>query len=147
MLTCIAHTYQRHQSRCTNGSDPVGGCNGLTQIESESMMGFWCAIASPLLMSNDLPNIEPWAKAILLNKEAIKISQDPLGFQAIKIVDNTTMGTMNVTSCTGILPSSCRSRVVSQYAVGGSEVWARPLVGGDLASVKLNTNTSATYLT
>ena len=56
--------------------------------------------ASPMLMSNDLRTVTPWAKAILLNKHAIAISQDPLGVQAVKILDNTTMGNMTVTQCT-----------------------------------------------
>jgi hypothetical protein len=39
------------------------------------MMSFWAMFASPLLMSNDLRAVEPWARAILLNKKVIAISQ------------------------------------------------------------------------
>ena len=35
------------QGWCHNYSDPLnktmGGCNGLSPVESESMMSFWCA--------------------------------------------------------------------------------------------------------
>lgn len=47
-------------------------------------------------MSNDLRTVAKWAKKILLNKEVIRVSQDPLGVQAVKLVDNTTMGNMTV---------------------------------------------------
>ena len=42
-------------------------------------MGMWGIVAAPLLMSNDLRNLSRAAKAILLNSDLIKISQDPLG--------------------------------------------------------------------
>ena len=126
------------QGWCHNASDPVGGCNGLTPTESESMMGFWSVIASPLLMSNDLSSIQPWAKKILLNPHAIAISQDPLGVQAIKIVDNTTIGNMTITTCSSV--TRCTARVVGTYPVGGFEVWARPLYNGDVAVFILNKN-------
>jgi hypothetical protein len=59
--------------RCHNSSDPLGGCNGLSSIESETMMSFWAMFASPMLMSNDLRSIQPWAKDILLNKEVCEV--------------------------------------------------------------------------
>eukprot|EP01043_Picozoa_sp_COSAG02_P023204 COSAG02_NODE_1232_length_13753_cov_164.373810_11_plen_45_part_00 len=31
-------------------------------------MSFWAMFASPMLMSNDLRSIQPWAKDILLNE-------------------------------------------------------------------------------
>ena len=36
----------------------------------------WALFNSPLVMSNDLPNIAPEAKALLLNAEIIAINQD-----------------------------------------------------------------------
>eukprot|EP00035_Acanthoeca_spectabilis_P013270 m.244505 g.244505 ORF g.244505 m.244505 type:complete len:622 (-) comp15844_c0_seq5:40-1905(-) len=129
------------QGWCHNSSDPDGGCNGLTQAESESVMGLWAVLASPLLMSNDLRTVAPWAKAILLNADVIAVSQDPLGVQGVRIVDNTTMGNTTVTTCAGVTPESCSARVVAVYPVGGTEVWARPLSNGDLAVLVLNKNT------
>ena len=55
------------------------------------MMAMWAVFSSPLLMSNDLRTVEPWAKKILLNSDVIAVNQDRLGFQAVKIIDNTTM--------------------------------------------------------
>jgi len=61
------------------------GNSGLNQAESQTQMAIWAIIAAPLLMSNDLRNIQPWAKEILLNKEAIAVNQDPLGRQGVRI--------------------------------------------------------------
>lgn len=44
-------------------------------------MGMWALFASPLFMSVDLRDIDNESKKILLNKEVIAISQDPLGIQ------------------------------------------------------------------
>jgi alpha-galactosidase len=36
----------------------------------------WALFNSPLIMSNDLPNIDAASKRLLLNKEIIAINQD-----------------------------------------------------------------------
>lgn len=38
-------------------------------------------MAAPLIMGNDVRNVTPTAQAILLNKDAIKVNQDPKGQQ------------------------------------------------------------------
>ena len=48
--------------------------------------------------------------------QVIAISQDSLGVQAVKLVDNTTMGNMTVKECTGIAASTCTARTVAMYA-------------------------------
>jgi hypothetical protein len=35
------------QGWCHNSSDPLGGCNGLSPVESATMMSFWAMFASP----------------------------------------------------------------------------------------------------
>lgn len=44
------------------------GNYGLSFEQSKTQMAIWAIIASPLIMSNDLTNIRPEIKAILLNK-------------------------------------------------------------------------------
>ncbi|OHS96885.1 hypothetical protein TRFO_01973 [Tritrichomonas foetus] len=63
----------------------VGLKHGLTQIESETQFAMWAILAAPLIMSNDLRNIDDWAKEILLNKEIIAVDQDKLGIQGRRI--------------------------------------------------------------
>ncbi len=45
-------------------------------------------LASPLMAGNDLQNMTPETKSILLNKEMIAINQDSLGRQATCYRDN-----------------------------------------------------------
>jgi len=59
---------------------------GLSLDQAKVQMGMWCLFAAPLIMSNDLRNIRPEFREILLNREAIKIDQDPLGIQAKRII-------------------------------------------------------------
>jgi len=59
---------------------------GLSVDQSRVQMGMWCLLAAPLIMSNDLRKMRPEFQEILLNREAIKINQDPLGIQAKRIL-------------------------------------------------------------
>ncbi|MGN6533562.1 MAG: glycoside hydrolase family 27 protein, partial [Ginsengibacter sp.] len=54
------------------------GCNG---IEYQSNMSLWCMMASPLIATNDVRNMNSETQRILLNPEAIAVDQDPLGKQ------------------------------------------------------------------
>lgn len=59
----------------------------ITQIEAETQMAIWSIVAAPLIMSNDLREIEDWAKEILQNKEVIAVDQDVLGIQGFRLTD------------------------------------------------------------
>ena len=48
-------------------------------------MALWCIMASPLMMSTNLRSVPAESKALLQNKLAIAINQDPLGKQGKKI--------------------------------------------------------------
>jgi len=79
--------------------------NGCVSLEEEyTQMAIWCISASPLIMGNDMRNVSAAAKAILMNKDAIAVSQDPLGQMGIRISNNTAR-----------------------------QVWARVLANGDVA--------------
>jgi alpha-galactosidase len=56
----------------------------LTPDEQKSQFTIWCMAAAPLILSNDLTQLDPNAffpvtRAILTNEEAIAVNQDPLG--------------------------------------------------------------------
>ncbi|XP_028281345.1 alpha-N-acetylgalactosaminidase-like [Parambassis ranga] len=59
---------------------------GLSLEQSRSQMALWAIMASPLIMSNDLRNLDNGARAILQNKVAIAINQDPLGIQGRRLL-------------------------------------------------------------
>jgi len=64
------------------------GNGGMTTEEYRTHFSLWCMLASPLIAGNDLANMTPETKAILMNKEMIAIDQDTLGRQATCYRDN-----------------------------------------------------------
>lgn len=66
------------------------GNYGLSDDEERVQMAIWSIIAAPLFMSVDLRSIRPESKALLLNKRAIAINQDPLGIQGRRIIKVST---------------------------------------------------------
>jgi hypothetical protein len=63
----------------------VIGNFGLSYDQERVQMAIWSIVAGPLLMSVDLRTIRPASKALLLNRGAIAINQDPLGIQGQRI--------------------------------------------------------------
>ena len=59
----------------------ITGMKGLTETQNRSFFSLWCMMAAPLMAGNDLRGISPSTIAILTNREAIAINQDPLGVQ------------------------------------------------------------------
>jgi alpha-galactosidase len=64
------------------------GNGGMTTEEYKTHFSLWCMLASPLMAGNDIQNMSPDTKSILLNKEMIDIDQDTLGRQATCYRDN-----------------------------------------------------------
>ena len=58
------------------------GNGGMTTEEYKTHFSLWCMLAAPLLAGNDVQNMSPETKSILLNKEIIALDQDTLGRQA-----------------------------------------------------------------
>ncbi|KAL2084849.1 hypothetical protein ACEWY4_020367 [Coilia grayii] len=59
---------------------------GLSPDQSRSQMALWAIMAAPLIMSNDLRTLTSDARNILQNKAIIAISQDPLGIQGRRLL-------------------------------------------------------------
>jgi hypothetical protein len=64
------------------------GNGGMTTEEYRTHFSLWCMLAAPLMAGNDLANMTPETKAILMNREIIAIDQDTLGRQATLYRDN-----------------------------------------------------------
>ena len=92
---------------------------GMSYDEDKTHFTMWCMMNSPLLAGNDLRSMSKQTIEILTNKEIIALNQDPLVYQARRLVDN-----------------------------GDLEVWAKPLVStmsGKVAVTLLNrSNKTAT---
>merc|ERR1711865_636718 len=68
----------------------TAGAGGLSTVEEEMQMVMWALFNSPLIMSNDLPNIDPASKKLLLNKEIIAINQDVSHPGSFNVTDSHT---------------------------------------------------------
>lgn len=96
------------------------GNGGMTDTEYRTHMSLWSMLAAPLIAGNDVRDMSPAVRDILLNREVIAIDQDPEGHQAQRVSGDE-----------------------------GQEIWMRPLGGGahavalfnrsaDSASIKVN---------
>lgn len=93
----IVNTYERLQSVIAPLAGPGSwndadqlliGNDGLSEDDCRIQMAMWAIFASPLFMSVDLEEIEPWAKAILTNRRVIAINQDALGRQGLRLSES-----------------------------------------------------------
>jgi alpha-galactosidase len=64
------------------------GNGGMTTEEYKTHFSLWCMLSAPLLAGNDVQNMSPDTKSVLLNKEIIALDQDTLGRQATCWRDN-----------------------------------------------------------
>ena len=64
------------------------GGTGCNVIEYQSNISLWCIMASPLIATNDVRNMNDETKRILLNEEAIAVDQDSLGEQGERKINN-----------------------------------------------------------
>ena len=102
---------------------PTAGDPGLTLVEAQSHFSMWCMFPSVLLATNDVRKRDSDIEAILLNKEAIAINQDPWASPAFRI----NVGVQHWRSDIGADP---RLPIIIQ--------WARYLSNGDVAVLILN---------
>ncbi|XP_048583695.1 alpha-N-acetylgalactosaminidase-like isoform X2 [Nematostella vectensis] len=65
---------------------------GLSYEQAKTQMAIWAILAAPLFMSNDLRNLDPKFKEILINREIISVNQDPIGRQGRRIYKNNKTG-------------------------------------------------------
>ena len=82
---------------------------GMTADESQSQFSMWSMVAAPLIIGSDVTSLSASTVAMLTNREVLAVDQDPLGVQ----------GTAIATS-------------------GSTQVWTKPLTGGDVAVALFN---------
>ena len=63
----------------------VVGNGGMEYHEYVAHFSFWSLLSAPLIAGNDLRNMSPEIKKILLNKEVISINQDSMGLQGHRV--------------------------------------------------------------
>ena len=70
-----------------HGVNGVGG-SGMTDAEYQAHFSLWALMAAPLIMGNDLTNMNTATRNILMNSEVIAVDQDLLGVQGSRVADN-----------------------------------------------------------
>jgi alpha-galactosidase len=85
------------------------GNGGMSRSEYEVHMSLWVMLSAPLLAGNDLNNMSPETKAILMNRDVIALDQDVLGHQGKRV-----------------------------WAEGPIEIWVKELSGGKKAIAFFN---------
>ena len=70
-------------------SSDLGG-TGCSNLEYQSQMSLWCIMASPLMITCDVRNMNEATRRILMNADAIAINQDALGKQAERKINTPT---------------------------------------------------------
>ena len=93
------------------------GKEGLSFAESRAHFSLWCMLAAPLIAGNDVRKMSPEITAVMIDKEAIAVNQDPLGKEGWRF-----------------------------RADPNQEIWVRELAGGDWAVALLNTGGAAADL-
>jgi len=68
----------------------AAGGGGLSLVEEEMQVVLWALLSSPMMMSNDLPNIAPESRALLLNPELLAINQDMAHPGSFNVTDDHT---------------------------------------------------------
>lgn len=102
-----------------NDPDILEVGNGKMSVDdSRTNFSLWAILAAPLIAGNDLANMTPETKSILLNKEVIAVDQDSLGKEGDRA-----------------------------YEDGPLQVWTKPLSGGDLAVALFNGTGDPTKMT
>ena len=92
-----------------NDPDMLEVGNGMTENEDRAHFTMWCMMAAPLILGNDLRNMNQATRDILMNRDMIAIDQDTLGVQGLRYKDEA-----------------------------GLQFWFKPLAGGDWAFTLLN---------
>ena len=94
------------------------GNGGMKRDEYRTHMALWAILAAPLLAGNDLRNMSPDTKELLLNSEILAVDQDAKGVQGHRV-----------------------------WEEGPLEIWVKPLADGSHAVGLFNRSESATKMT
>jgi alpha-galactosidase len=91
----------------------------LGEFQAQSTFSLWSMFSSMLMATNDVRSRNTDIEAILLNKEVIRVNQDPWGVSAVRI---------------------------SPSGQCGGQQWARQLSNGDVGVLVLNRDDTVTIV-
>jgi len=97
-----------------NDADMLEVGNGMDAEQDKAHFSLWCMLASPLVAGNDVRTMSAATTAILTNKHAIAVNQDPLGHQGVLVQTEATKGDASM----------------QQNTSNTTQVWAKLLENG-----------------
>lgn len=71
-----------------NDPDMLEIGNGLTENQERAHFSLWAMMAAPLILGNDVRDMNPHTLSVLMNKDVIAVDQDPLGIQGFRILQD-----------------------------------------------------------
>lgn len=71
-----------------NDPDMLEIGNGLTANQERAHFSLWAMMAAPLILGNDVRDMNPHTLSVLMNKDVIAVDQDPLGIQGFRILQD-----------------------------------------------------------
>jgi alpha-galactosidase len=108
----------------------------LTPDEQYTHISLWSLLAAPLLLGNDLEQMDEFTLSLLTNDEVLAIDQDPLGREANRVAQHGP-------TVTSQAPGRPDRRNKQQQ----KQVWARDLADGSKAVGLFNLGTEPTKVT
>jgi hypothetical protein len=102
----------------------VVGMPGLTAAQNRAHISLWAVSGGPLIAGADLTQLTPEDIATLTNPDLLRIDQDPLGLQAVRI------------------GSTANTAAASSPPAPGLEVWSKPMAANGQRAVLFLNRTS-----
>lgn len=91
----------------------------LTTVQYKAHFSMWAALKSPLLLGNDIREMDAATLSIINNPAIIAISQDPRGKAVQRVMFNDNLAK-------------------DEFGIGEAQVWSGPLANGDQVVIMLN---------
>jgi alpha-galactosidase len=112
------------------------GNGGMSHEEYVSHFSLWSILAAPLLAGNDIRQMDPDTRSILLNREVIAINQDPAGLQGVVVHESGTVRSFaKPLTFDGLRAVVMYNNHVSETAAG-SVTWGQLGLMGNEATVR-----------
>jgi hypothetical protein len=111
---------------CLLISKNAAGAALATELQTRAQFSMWAMMASPLLISGNVRNISAFDLATYSNAAVIRVNQDVLGKQGIRLVGGPFTNLAYLSTCDATDPSQQFERGSAANGTDGRRIVARP---------------------